>query len=137
MTVTEQVAYLKGLAEGLEIDTTEKQGKLLMGMLNTLENLAGVVVELQQQNADLLAELDDVYEEVAALTEDFLTEDTDEQVATEENDEEEALYQIICPTCGELIYLDEMMLKEGTITCHACGEDLELDKSSLDNEEEL
>ena len=29
MEITEKVAYLKGLAEGMELDTEKKEGKLL------------------------------------------------------------------------------------------------------------
>ena len=133
MTVTEQVAYLKGLAEGLEIDTSKKEGKLISGMLNALENLADAVIDLQQQNEQLVAELDDIYEELTALTEDFIAEDESDEFAIED----EELYQVICPTCGEVIYLDEDLLAEGSTVCHACGEELEFDKTSLDTEEIL
>ena len=133
MTVTEHVAYLKGLAEGLEIDSTQKEGKLLLGMLNALDTLAEAVLDLQQQNEQLSAELDDVYEELTALTEDIIAEDDTDTIA----DDAEELYQVICPTCGEIIYLDDALLAEGSTVCHACGEELEFDKSSLDSEESL
>ena len=133
MTVTEHVAYLKGLAEGLEIDGGKKEGKLLLGMLNALESLADAVIDLQQQNEQLAVELDDVYEELTALTEDIVAEEEDVEIP----DEEEDLYQVICPTCGEIIYLDETLLAEDSIVCHACGEELEFDKSSLDSEDTL
>ena len=77
MTVTERVAYLKGLFEGLEIDTEKKEGKLLSGMLSALDELAEAVTTLKQQNEELLDELDDVYEELSAITEDFLLDDDD------------------------------------------------------------
>ena len=133
MTVTEQVAYLKGLAEGLEIDGGKKEGKLLLGMLNALEGIAEAVIDLQQQNEQLAAELDDVYEELTALTEDIVADDDALEISDEEND----YYQVICPTCGEIIYLDDMQLAEGSIICHACGEELEFDKSSLDSEDAM
>ena len=131
MTVTEHVAYLKGLAEGLEIGSSNKEGKLLVGMLDALESLADAVVDMQQQNEELMAELDDVYEEVSALTEDFLAEDEEAEDVADDED----LYQVVCPTCGEIIYLDSEMLDEGSIACHACGEELEFDKSALDTDD--
>ena len=132
MTVTEQVAYLKGLTEGLEIDTSKKEGKLISGMLNALENLADAVIDLQQQNEQLAVELDDVYEELTALTEDLVAEEESDDFAMDDE-----LYQVVCPTCGEVIYLDEDLLAEGSTVCHACGEELEFDKTSLDSEETL
>lgn len=129
MTVLERVAYLRGLSEGLEIDTGKKEGKLLCGMLETMEALAQSVTDLQEQNKELLDELDDIYEEMSAITEDFLDEES--LVA-----DDDTLYQVICPTCGECIYLDEDMLEEGSISCTACGEDLEFDLSDLEEQED-
>lgn len=137
MTVTERVAYLKGLFEGLEINTEEKEGKLLGGMLSALEELAESVTSLKRQNEDLLDELDDVYEELSAITEDFLLDDDNSAEDEFAPVSDEDLYQVICPTCGEIIYLDEDMLSAGSIVCSACGEELEFDLSELDNEEKV
>lgn len=134
MTVMERVAYLKGLFEGLDIDTEKKEGKLLAGMISAMEELAEAVTDLKQQNEELLDELDDVYEEISAVTEDFLAvEDEDEDAALEADED---LYQVVCPTCGEVLYLDQDMLETGSIVCGACGEELEFDLSGLDNSEE-
>ncbi|MBS5150144.1 MAG: hypothetical protein Q4A63_06330 [Butyricicoccus pullicaecorum] len=134
MTVMERVAYLKGLFEGLDIDTEKKEGKLLAGMISAMEELAEAVTDLKQQNEELLDELDDVYDEISAVTEDFLAvDDEDEDLAL---DTDEDLYQVICPTCGEVLYLDQDMLETGSIVCGACGEELEFDLSELDNSEE-
>ena len=73
-------------------------------------------------------ELDDIYEEISAITEDFLDE---EAFFTDD-----PLYQVICPTCAECIYLDEDMLDEGSISCIACGEELEFDLSDLEEQED-
>ncbi len=130
MTVLERVAYLKGLYEGLEMDSTKKEGKLFKGMLDAMDEMARSVADLQEQNDALLDELDDIYEELSAITEDFLEDDG------ELEDEDEDLYQVICPTCGEVVYLDDDMLKEGSISCTACGEELEFDLSDLEEETE-
>lgn len=134
MTVMERVAYLKGLFEGLDIDTEKKEGKLLAGMISAMEELAEAVTDLKQQNEELLDELDDVYDEISAVTEDFLAaDDEDEDFVLEA---EEDLYQVICPTCGEVLYLNQDMLETGSIVCGACGEELEFDLSGIDNSEE-
>lgn len=136
MTVTERVSYLKGLFEGLEIDTGKKEGKLLSGMLAALDDLAQAVTDLKQQNEELLEELDDVYEELSAITEDFLLDDADADQEELAPPPEEDLYQVVCPTCGEVIYLDQDTLSNGSIVCSACGEELEFDLSGLENDDE-
>ena len=41
MTISEKVAYLKGLAEGLDLDTAKsKEGKLISVMIGILEEIA-------------------------------------------------------------------------------------------------
>ncbi len=133
MTVTEHVAYLKGLYEGLEIDGTKKEGKLLKGMLEAMEELANVVSDLERQNADLMDELDDVYEELSSVA-DELHPDFDAEDDLD-FDPEADLYQVICPTCGESLFIDEGTLDEGSIQCPACGEELEFDLSALYDDE--
>ena len=38
MTASEKVAYLKGLAEGLDIDKKSKEGKLFAAIIDTLKS---------------------------------------------------------------------------------------------------
>ena len=40
MEITEKVAYLKGLAEGMELNTDKKEGKLLAAIIDVLEDIA-------------------------------------------------------------------------------------------------
>ena len=127
MTVTERVVYLKGLINGMELDADKKEGRLWTAVLSVMEELAEAVVELQQQNAELAEELDDVYEELSAVEEEFLDED--------EFGSDGSLYQVICPTCDEVIYMDDEMLAEGSTVCPACGEELEFDLSGLEDDE--
>lgn len=130
MTVTERIAYLKGLYEGLGIDGEKKEGKVLKGVLDTLEDMAGTIADLEARNAGLIDELDDIYEELSVVQENLLTHDPSLEIDAE--DEDEDLYQVVCPTCGETIYIDEDTLEQGSIQCHACGESLEFDLSALD-----
>ena len=50
------------------------------------------------------------------------------------DDEDEPLYEVKCPTCGDTICVDESMLCEGEIDCPNCGEQLEFDLDDLDSE---
>ncbi len=36
-------------------------------------------------------------------------------------------YEVECPTCHDVIYLDDEMIDEGGIKCPNCGEELEFD----------
>ena len=56
----EKVAYLKGLAEGLRLDSDTDQGKLLLAMIDAMDAFAA---EAEEQEAEL-AELREYVEEI-------------------------------------------------------------------------
>ena len=65
MTITEKVAYLKGLADGLDLDKDpSKEGKLIAKIIDILED-GGLAVE------DLDEEVEAVGEERDAVSEDL------------------------------------------------------------------
>ena len=45
MNVTEKAAYLKGLAEGLAIDSSTPEGKLLLTMVDVMGEMADTIAE--------------------------------------------------------------------------------------------
>ena len=47
MTNLERVAYIRGLAEGLELDTDKKEVKVLDAMLTLLEDMALSISDLE------------------------------------------------------------------------------------------
>lgn len=60
MTVTEKVAYLKGLMEGLSVDETSKEGKILKAVVDVLDDLAMSVEDLEDYTAELTEQVDAV-----------------------------------------------------------------------------
>ena len=81
MTISEKVAYLKGLAEGLAIDTEKsKEGKLISVMIGILEEI-GMSIEDLEENAVALGE------EIDALSDDL--SDVEDVVFEEEDDEDD------------------------------------------------
>ena len=42
-------------------------------------------------------------------------------------DEDDEVYEVTCPACNDIVYLDEDMLAEGEIACPNCGTNLEFD----------
>ena len=69
-----------------------------------------------------------------------IAEDDDNEEEYDDDDEDdfefddEIIYEVKCPTCGEVINLDEEMLEAGGIECPACGEDLEFDAADVEEE---
>lgn len=126
MTLTEKVAYLKGLAEGLDLDKNAKETKLFEAMFDILEEMALTINEIDED----LAEAEDYIEEVdEALSdvEEYVYDDFDFDGCDCDCCCDDETYEVECPSCGETIFLDESMFDEDYIECPSCGEKLELD----------
>ena len=126
MTISEKVAYLKGLAEGLNIDTDKsKEGKLINVMIDILDEIALSIEDLEENSLALGEEIDVLSDDLADV-EDIVFDDEDE----DEDDEEEFdddWFEVECPSCDEVLVVDEDALEEGYIKCPNCGTEYSLD----------
>ena len=141
MEITEKVAYLKGLAEGMELDTEKKIGKLLSAIIDTLDDIALELEDIKDEQSELADGLDAVSDDLEDV-EDLVFDDEDEDDEDDEDyyyddlDEDEECYATTCPTCEETIYFDESVLEDGEVICPNCGERLEFDLEGLDEDED-
>jgi len=139
MEIMEKVAYLKGLAEGMELDTEKKEGKLIAAIIDLLEDMALEIEDLWDGEEELYEGLDAVSDDLEDV-EDLIFEDEDDEDEDEDDeedfDEDEDCYATTCPTCEEEIFFDESVLEDGEVICPNCGEKLEFDLSSLEEEAE-
>ena len=138
MGITEKVAYLKGLADGLNLDKDSKEGKLFAAIIDVLDDMALEIDDMQELQMELSEGLDAVSDDLEDI-EDIVYEewDEDEEDDEEEDEEEEDsedCYATTCPTCEEEIFFDESILEEGEVICPNCGERLEFDLESIQEE---
>ena len=133
MTLSERTAYLKGLMEGMKIDTETNEGKLFKAIVDTLDDMALTVSDMEDVVDAVCDELDSIEEDLDTI-EEYLLDDEDDDEDYEEDDEDdefdfgdETIYEVKCPSCGSVINLDEEMLEAGAIDCPDYGEELEFD----------
>lgn len=136
MGITEKAAYLQGLVKGLEIDESTKEGKLLIALVDVVDEMAASIADLEE-TCDVLDEVVDVLDEdLNTLEEDFYSFEDDEYddcgCGCEDDDcdcddDIDGLYEVTCPNCNDTIYLDEGMIEEGSMDCPSCGQLLEFD----------
>ncbi len=127
MTITEKVAYLKGLAEGLALDEAKPEAKIIKAMLDVLDDIALSVSDLED-GMDLISEQLDAVDEDLDELEGYVYEDLDDCCCDDCcDDEEEEYYDVECPSCGEVICVDRDILEEGSINCPKCNELLEFE----------
>lgn len=141
MTITEKVAYLKGLADGLDLDKDpSKEGKLISKIIDILEDIGLAVEDLEEEVEVIGEELDAMSEDLADVEEMIFDEFDDEDDDEDEDDEfdfadlGDDFFEIECPECGEDLVIDESIFDVGEIGCPNCGNKFALDL--VDEEEE-
>ena len=131
MGISEKVAYLKGLAEGLKLDDTTKEGKLLLAIVDVLDEMAEEFADIEDEIVDLEDGLDAVSDDLNDV-EEFLYETSDDEDEEDEDDDDE-YFVTTCPECEEEVIFDESVLEDGEVVCPNCGAKLEFDLSDLAN----
>lgn len=131
MTISEKVAYLKGLAEGLNLDTEKsKEGKLISVMIGILEELAMSVEDLEENALNLGEEIDVLSDDLADV-EDMVFEDDED-----DEDYDDDWFEVECPTCGADIVVDDEALADGEVECPSCGTRYAMELSDDDDDED-
>ena len=129
MDICEKIAYIKGLADGLDFDKTTSEGKILEAIIDLLGDVIEEICEIEDGCDELMEQVDEIDEDLSDV-EEILYEEDDEA-------EDDDLYEIECPSCHDIIYLDEDMIGEDGMTCPNCGTELtfEFDEEAEDEAE--
>jgi len=152
MTISEKAAYLKGLMEGLKLDTEAAEGKMISAMVELLGDMAKKVTDIEDTTIAISDELDEIEEDLDAIEDFIMDEDEDDyddddydddydddddyedyDEGFEYGDEDSIIYEVECP-CGNIINFDEETLEEGSIICPDCGETLEFSVDDVEEE---
>lgn len=155
--ISKEVAYLKGLAEGMSLSEKSEEGKLIGKLIDVLADCVEEIDALWARNDELEIRLDEMDEEIYAAEMDIddiydLVEDTeaefdfdDEEYYDDEDDDlfdfmddEADLFEITCPECGEDVVVDfDMLDEEHNIVCPNCNQEIELDIEIDDEDEDV
>jgi len=107
-----RVAYLQGLAKGLDVTKESSEGKLLSGILDVLEDIALEVSTLETAHDELEDYVDAIDEDLASIEEDVISDG-------------ESYTEIECSSCGETVVVDDDVFEDDDVeelTCPKCGE---------------
>ena len=149
MTISEKSAYIKGLMDGLNLDTEKAEGKLISALVELMGDVTKKLTDVEETTIAISDELDEIEEDLDAI-EDYILDDEDDDYYDDEDDfddydeddfddegfdfgdEDSTIYEVKC-ACGNVIAFDEETLEEGSIVCDECGETLEF---TFDDEDE-
>jgi len=144
MTAKETSAYIKGILEGANFDTTTTEGKIICALVELCDKMAEEIEELQEDVEtayDYLEELDhdlgdlegEVWEEFDSYDCDCDDDDCDccDCDCDDDDDcdccdccdcdcdDETELYCAMCPSCGGKVYFDDTV-DPSDVICPAC-----------------
>ncbi len=155
MSISEKSAYLKGLMDGLKLDTEKPEGQMIAAIVDLLGDVTRRVTDIEEPTLPTSDELDEIEEDLDAIEDYILDEDDDDdfddfdddddyeddfddedyEEGFDFGDEDSIIYEVKC-VCGNVINFDEDTLEEGSITCDQCGELLEFSLEDEDEEED-
>lgn len=153
MELSNKAAYLQGLVDGLGVDESTKEGKIIKAMSALLAEMAEALEGMDEDLSRAYDQINDLSDELEDLEADlYEDEDDDEDEGDEdegdeddEDDEEDAddandddiasepFYEVACPNCGETVYVSEDDLDAGEANCAHCGVTFEV---ALEGDEE-
>jgi len=129
-----RIAYLRGLADGLDVGTQTAEGKMLAEMIEILDEMHAEIhvlhsrieetedyveaidEDLEDIELYLFEDEDELYETVGDCTDDDMDLDASDTMYTldpTDEDQFETSYEFTCPTCQTGIMLHEGKDEEG------------------------
>ena len=138
MNLTERISYIKGLIEGLALDSSKPEVKVINAIVELLDDMAYSVSDMEELYDELAAQVDEIDQDLADIESyvyddecDCCDCDDDCDCCEDFDDEDSPFYEVTCGACGKKLNVAEDVLLEGEIECPNCGELLEFDFSDL------
>lgn len=143
MNLTEKISYIKGLAEGLALDESKSEVKVINAIVDLLDDMAYEISDMEELYDELSAQVDEIDQDLADVESDVYDDDDydccdccdDDCDCCDFEDEDNPFYEVTCGACGQTLNVSEDVLLEGEIECPNCGEVLEFDFSDLFDED--
>ena len=131
MKITEKAAYIKGLADGLNLNKETAEGKLIAALIDLAVEVAEAQ-EKMQEDIDYLSDyVDELDEDLGAVEEevygDCCDDDCDCCCCDEDDEDIDDGFEITCPSCGETIVFDGTVDDDGELVCPNCKEKIVYD----------
>ena len=133
--LSDRVSYLRGLAEGLKVDDSSSEGKLINQLINLLsdviaevddlrdemEDMSDYIENIDEDLTDFMDDFDGDFEDEEDIDGDFDDDDDDDDYFFDMDDDDDAEICIVCecPECGEMFAVDQP-LGDAMFVCPHC-----------------
>lgn len=114
--IKEKIAYLQGLTQGLDIKNASKEGQVLSGIIDVLDEMADQLEDMEMAQ-------DDLEDYVESIDEDLY--DLEDNVFGEEDMDVEEMVEVECPKCHETVCFEASIVEDEDlieVTCPNCDE---------------
>ena len=117
MNLTEKIAYIRGLCEGLNLDESKPEVKVMNAIIDLLDDMSYSVTDMEDLYDELSAQVDEIDQDLAEAETELYGEDDDFDYDDDEDDEEnedDAFYEVTCDSLFAVKDVREVKLKKFT-----------------------
>ena len=133
--IKERVAYLQGLTQGLNVNSSTAEGKMLINIIDVLDDMAEEFNNIQLVQEDLGTFVESIDEDLT---------DLEEEIYEDEDVDDENFVEVQCPSCHETVSFASDILEEDDdveVSCPHCGDTvydscLEFDDMDMDMDDQ-
>lgn len=141
LELKEKIAYLQGLAAGLELDTNSKEGKLFAAMLDVLEGVSQEIEELIVNQEELEEYIEAIDEDLGEVEAEIYGDEDDCCDCCEDDDDfiEGSFVEVECPKCHDIVRFDAGILEDEDVIevyCPNCDEVVYVNDESYEDDDE-
>lgn len=123
MTINEKAAYLQGIIDGMKLDLSTPENKLISQVVSIISDIAEVIEDIKEETENLGAIVDELDTALEGIEE--LVYDDEDEIYDIEN-------EINCPKCGFAVIFDDID-DPSDIVCENCGEHINLEDDEETN----
>lgn len=152
LAIAKKIAYLKGLMDGLDWDRNSDMGKMLVRVVDILEDISVSLTGIESDLTVVEDDTDNLDDRIQELNRFTKTLDTrifglsmglndpwdlaEDEEDDEDDDDRPVTFELTCPGCHKPITVDEDTLALGKIQCPKCGEIWDFDLAVVDDDED-
>jgi endogenous inhibitor of DNA gyrase (YacG/DUF329 family) len=139
--IKEQLAYLRGLTEGLNVGENSSEGRVLVGIMHVMDEMVRSMDRLHMANSQLEEYVEAIDDDLTDLEDEFYDEYADEFEFEYDEDLEDLDYdddaieymEMSCPNCHETVFVDEDVFDDDEVVevlCPECQETVLISEES-------
>lgn len=125
----ERLAYIKGLSAGMNLNQNSPEGRILVEMMDLLDDVVRSIARLSVQQDDLEEYVGAIDEDLTDLETDYYDEydeDLDVYGLSEDDEEEDdddiEYLEMECPNCQETVFVDADVFEDEEVVEVLCPE---------------